>query len=171
MKNSKTSKIILKKRIQLIFQDSKEIYGSYYHLEIVAAIVNQYEKKRATHFICTIDDKVTLQCGLSHLGNGNFYIMLAKKYIQEIGKEVGELISYTLEEDPNPLGIEISEVLDVFLAQDEDGKQIFDKFTDGRKRTSIFKVLRIKNIDKQLETIMNFLKVEHEKQQGKKSDW
>lgn len=145
--------------------------GSYYHIEIAADIVNQYEKKRAARFICTLDNKVTLRCGLNHLGNGNFYIMLAKRYIQEIDKEVGELISYTLEEDPNPLGVEIPEVLDVFLAQDEGGKQIFDKFTDGRKRTLIFKVLRIKNIDKQVETIINFLKVEHEKQQAKKSNW
>jgi len=92
--------------------------GSYYHLEIAAAIVNQYEKKRATRLICTIDDRVKLRCGLSHLGNGNFYIMLAKRYIKEIGKDVGETISYTLEEDSNPLGVEIPEVLEVFLHLD-----------------------------------------------------
>ena len=145
--------------------------GSFYHLEVSADIVNQYEKKRATRLICTIDDKVKLRCGLSHLGNGNFYIMLAKRYIQELGKDVGELISYTLEEDSNPLGVDIPEVLEAFLAQDEDGKQIFDKFTDGRKRTLIFKVLRIKNIDKQVETIISFLKAEHDKKQTKKSRW
>ena len=145
--------------------------GSYYHIEVASDIVNQFEKKRATRFICTIDNKVTLRCGLNHLGNGNFYIMLAKKYIQEIGKEVGERISFTLTEDPNPLGVDIPEVLEVFLAQDEAGKQIFDQFTDGRKRTLIFKILRIKNIDKQVETIINFLKAEHEKNREKKSRW
>jgi len=35
----------------------------------------------------------------------------------------------------------------------------------------IFKVLRIKNIDKQVETIVKFLQTEHEKQQAKKSSW
>lgn len=145
--------------------------GSFYHLEVSAAIVNQYEKKRATRLICTIDNKVKLRCGLSHLGNGNFYIMLAKRYVQELEKDVGELVTYQLEEDSNPLGVDIPEVLEAFLAQDEDGKQIFDKFTDGRKRTLIFKVLRIKDIDKQVETIINFLKAEHEKQHSKKSRW
>lgn len=145
--------------------------GSYYHLEVAAAVVNTFEKKRATRLICTIDDTVTLQCGLNHLGNGNFYIMLAKKYIKEIGKEAGETISYKLEIDPNPLGVAIPEVLEVFLAQDPDGEAIFNKLTDGRKRTLIFSVLRIKNVDKQVETILKFLQAEHEKQRAKKSSW
>ncbi len=145
--------------------------GSYYHLEVKADVVNQWEKKRATRLICTIDDHVTLRCGLNHLGNGDFYIMLAKKYIKQIGKEAGEMIAYKLEIDPNPLGVDIPEVLEVFLAQDPDAQAIFDKLTDGRKRTLIFSILRIKNIDKQVESILKFLQAEHEKQRAKKSNW
>ncbi|AXG70388.1 bacteriocin-protection, YdeI or OmpD-Associated [Kordia sp. SMS9] len=145
--------------------------GSYYHLEVAAEVVHQWEKKRATRLICTIDDHVTLHCGLNHLGNGDFYIMLAKRYIQKIGKEAGEMIAYKLEIDPNPLGVEIPEVLEVFLAQDPDAQTIFDKLTDGRKRTLIFSILRIKNIDKQVESILKFLQAEHEKQRAKKSNW
>ncbi|MEM6720001.1 MAG: DUF1905 domain-containing protein [Bacteroidota bacterium] len=145
--------------------------GSYYHLEISAEIVNQWEKKRATRLICTIEEHVTLRCGLNHLGNGDFYIMLAKRYIKQIGKEAGEIISFKLEEDPNPLGVEIPEVLEVFLAQDPDGQAIFDKLTDGRKRTLIFSILRIKSVDKQVESILKFLQTEHDKQRAKKSSW
>ncbi len=108
---------------------------------------------------------------MNHLGNGNYYIMVAKRYIKPLKKDKGDLVSYTLQEDPNPLGIAIQEVLEVFLAQDEDGKTIFDQLTDGRKRTLIFSVLRIKNIDKQIQTIQNFLIAEHEKQQAKKKKW
>ncbi len=145
--------------------------GSYYHLEVAAEIVNQLEKKHKARLICTIDDMVSLNCGLNHLGNGNYYIMVAKRYIKPLKKDKGDLISYTLQEDPNPLGIAIPEVLEVFLAQDEDGKVIFDQLTDGRKRTLIFSVLRIKNIDKQIQTIQNFLIAEHEKIQAKKNKW
>lgn len=145
--------------------------GSYYHLEVAGELVNQWEKKRATRLICTIDGHVTLRCGLNHLGNGDFYIMLAKRYIKEIGKEAGELISYKLALDPNPLGVEIPEVLEAFLAQDPDGQTIFEKLTDGRKRTLIFSILRIKNVDKQVETILKFLQTEHDKQRAKKSSW
>ncbi len=71
----------------------------------------------------------------------------------------------------NPLGVEIPEVLEAFLAQDEDGKSIFDQLTDGRKRTLIFSILRIKNFDKQVQTIQNFLITEHDKIQAKNSKW
>jgi hypothetical protein len=157
----------------MIYQGTQPLQkrGSYYHLEITAEIVNQMEKKRATRLICTIDDHVVLRCGLNHLGNGDFYIMLAKRYIKEIGKEAGEMISYTLEEDPNPLGVEIPEVLEAYLAQDPDAATIFEKLTDGRKRTLIFSILRIKNVDKQVESILKFLQTEHEKQRAKKSSW
>jgi hypothetical protein len=157
----------------MIYQGTQPLQkrGSYYHLEISAEIVNQMEKKRATRLICTIDNHVTLRCGLNHLGNGDFYIMLAKRYIKKIGKEAGEMISYTLEEDPNPLGVEIPEVLEVYLAQDPDAQVIFEKLTDGRKRTLIFSILRIKNVDKQVESILKFLQAEHQKQRAKKSSW
>ncbi|WP_430412556.1 DUF1905 domain-containing protein [Kordia sp.] len=145
--------------------------GSYYHLEISAEVVHQYEKKRATRFICTIDEKVKLHCGLNHLSNGNYYIMVAKRYIKALNKEEGDLVLYTLEEDPNPLGVEIPAVLEAFLAQDVDGKRIFDQLTDGRKRTLIFSILRIKNFDKQVQTIQKFLIAEHDKIQAKKKNW
>ncbi|WP_298424607.1 YdeI/OmpD-associated family protein [uncultured Kordia sp.] len=145
--------------------------GSYYHLEVVAEIVNQLEKKHKTRLICTIDDTVSLNCGLNHLGNGNYYIMVAKRYIKALDKDEHDMVSYTLKEDPNPLGVEIPEVLEAFLAQDEDGKSIFDQLTDGRKRTLIFSILRIKNFDKQVQTIQNFLITEHDKIQAKNSKW
>ncbi|WP_046757013.1 DUF1905 domain-containing protein [Kordia jejudonensis] len=157
----------------MIYKNEQSIKknGSYYHLEVSAEIVNQFEKKRATRLICTIDDKVRLQCGLNHSGDGNYYIMLAKRYIKALDKDEHDMVSYTLEEDPNPLGVEIPEVLEAFLAQDEDGKRIFDQLTDGRKRTLIFSILRIKNFDKQVQTIQDFLIAEHEKQQAKKRKW
>lgn len=145
--------------------------GSYYHLEVAAEIVNQLEKKHKARLICTIDNTVSLNCGLNHLGNGNYYIMVAKRYIKPLQKDKGDLVFYTLEEDPNPLGVAIPEVLEAFLAQDEDGKAIFDQLTDGRKRTLIFSVLRIKNIDKQVQAIQNFLIAEHEKIRAKKKKW
>lgn len=145
--------------------------GSYYHLEIAAEVVNQLEKKHRTRLICTIDDNVSLHCGLNHLGNGNYYIMVAKRYIKALKKDEDDMVSYMLQEDPNPLGVEVPEVLEAFLVQDEDGKRIYNQFTDGRKRTLIFSILRIKNFDKQVQTIQNFLIAEHEKQQAKKKKW
>jgi uncharacterized protein YdeI (YjbR/CyaY-like superfamily) len=47
--------------------------------------------------------------------------------------------------------------LTVFLEQDADSKAIFDKLTDGKKRSLIYSFVKIKDIDKQIKTIIDFL--------------
>jgi hypothetical protein len=53
--------------------------GGYFFLKIDAEIVNQFQEKRHTRFICTLDSKLPFQCGLNHLGDGNFFIILSNK--------------------------------------------------------------------------------------------
>lgn len=47
--------------------------GGYFYLTISADIVNQYKNKLHTRFICTLEQNLTFQCGLNHLGGGNFF--------------------------------------------------------------------------------------------------
>jgi hypothetical protein len=53
--------------------------GGYFFLQIEAEIVNQFEQKRHTRFLCTLEKMLTFQCGLNHLGDGNFFIILSKE--------------------------------------------------------------------------------------------
>lgn len=131
--------------------------GGYFYLKIDAKIINQYSKKRATRMICNIDEKVSYRCGLNHLGDGNFYVIVAGKYLKELNKELGEKVSYRIDEDPDQLGVEIPEVLIVLLEQDSDLKEVFDKLTDGKKRSLIYSFVKLKDIDKQVKKITNFL--------------
>jgi hypothetical protein len=43
------------------------------------------------------------------------------------------MIHFKIEEDPDQLGVEMPEILDVLLSQDENSKAIFDKISDGKK--------------------------------------
>lgn len=52
------------------------------------------------------------------------------------------------------------EVLEALLTQDDDLKSIFDKITDGKKRSLIYTILKIKDIDKQVQTSIEFLNKE-----------
>jgi uncharacterized protein YdeI (YjbR/CyaY-like superfamily) len=63
----------------------------------------------------------------------------------------------------------VPEVLKVLLAQDEVVERIWNKLTDGRKRTICHSTMRIKNIDLQVERALEFFEVEREKlvQKGK----
>ena len=134
--------------------------GGYFFLKMEVEIVNQFEKKRHTRMICHLDEKITFRCGLNHLGDGNFFIIVAGKCLEQLNKKVGSLIHFKIEEDPDQLGVEMPEVLEALLSQDGDLKSIFDKITDGKKRSLIYTILKIKDIDKQVQTSIEFLNKE-----------
>ena len=125
--------------------------GGYYFLKIDAEIVNQFENKRQTRFLCTLENSLTFQCGLNHLGDGNFFIILSAKNLQSVNKSLCENIIYELNEDPNPLGVAMPEVLEAVLEQDETLKLTFESLTLGKKRNIIHQIIKIKDIDLQIQ--------------------
>ena len=131
--------------------------GGYYYLKVDAATVEQFDKKRSTRLKCIIDEKVTFSCGLNHFGDGHYYIILARRNFKVLEKNVGDLVSFEIFEDPNPLGVEMPEVLKVLLEQDDIVKEKFERLTDGKKRTLIYYMLKTKDIDKQVEHCLMFL--------------
>ena len=125
--------------------------GGYFFLKIDAEIVNQFENKRQTRFLCTLENSLTFQCGLNHLGDGNFFIILSAKNLQSVNKSLCENIIYELNEDPNPLGVAMPEVLEAVLEQDETLKLTFESLTLGKKRNIIHQIIKIKDIDLQIQ--------------------
>jgi hypothetical protein len=133
--------------------------GGYFYLTIPAEVVNQFEQKRQTRLLCTINESYTFQCGLNHLGDGNFFIIIGSQKMKEIQKQLGDTISFEIREDPNPLGVDMPEVLEAVLEQDESLKNIYENLSMGKKRSLIFSILKIKNIDKQISEISKNLQI------------
>lgn len=124
--------------------------GGYFFLKVEAEIVDRFENKRKTRLICLLDHKISFQCGLNHLGDGNYFIIISTKNLKLIERQVGDVVSFELMEDPNPLGIDLPETLEILLEQDHELKDKFDRFTDGKKRSIVVQISKIKNIDKQI---------------------
>jgi Bacteriocin-protection, YdeI or OmpD-Associated/Domain of unknown function (DUF1905) len=131
--------------------------GGYFYLTISADIVNKFRNKRLTRFLCTIDKKLTFQCGLNHLGDGNFFIILGSKNLKAVNKKFGDTIYFELSEDPNPLGVDMPAVLEAILEQDQELKDIFDSLTLGKKRNVIHSINKIKDIDKQVQKAIKII--------------
>ncbi len=131
--------------------------GGYYYFIVTAATAHAFTHQHKTRLICTIDKTLTFQCGLNHLGDGNFFIIISTKKFKELQKKVGDTIYINLREDPNPLGVEMPEVLTALLEQDEELKKKFDQFTMGKKRSVIHAMTRIKDIDKQISTALKVI--------------
>jgi hypothetical protein len=124
--------------------------GGYFFLKIEADIIHQFKNKRHTRFKCTLENSLTFPCGLNHLGDGNFFIILSSKNLEAVQKKLGDNIYFELHEDPNPLGVDMPEVLEAVLEQDEITKANFENLTMGQKRSVIFALNKIKDIDKQI---------------------
>lgn len=131
--------------------------GGYYFLKIAADIVDQFENKRHTRFQCIIDNAITFPCGLNHLGDGNFFIILSSKNIKALKKTIGDSVFVELSEHPSPLGVDMPPVLEALLAQDDDLNRIFESFTLGKKRTVIHYIDKVKDIDKQVQKLIQFI--------------
>jgi hypothetical protein len=131
--------------------------GGYFFLKVNAEIVNRFEKKRHTRLICKLDNKLSFQCGLNHLGDGNFFIIVSTKNLKKIDKKLNETIPFEIMEDPNPLGINIPETIEILLEQDKELNGKFSKLTDGKKRSIIVQTSKIKDIDKQISTTIKLI--------------
>ncbi|MBC8034285.1 MAG: YdeI/OmpD-associated family protein [Chitinophagaceae bacterium] len=131
--------------------------GGYFYLQVNAAVVDGFANKRRTRFLCTLDKKLTFQCGLNSLGDGNFFIIISTKNLLAIKKSLGAKVQFRLEEDPNPLGVEIPPVLEALLEQDEAIKEKFEKLTAGKKRNVIHTITKIKDVDKQVQRAITII--------------
>jgi uncharacterized protein YdeI (YjbR/CyaY-like superfamily) len=150
-----TNPVLLHTTLPLQKLDSSR--GGYFYVAIESAIVDRLSKGKATRLQCLIDEKITLHCGLNHLRDGNFFIIVAGKHVKLLQKKAGDAVTLTLSEDPEPLGVPVPEVLEALLEQDEALKNVFDSMTDGKKRSLIFLVKDIKDIDRQVQKATAFL--------------
>ncbi len=74
--------------------------GGYYYLKISAETVDSFEKKKATRLICNLNQQVELRCGLNHLGDGNFFIIIAGRHMKSLAKKVGDSLEVEIREIP-----------------------------------------------------------------------
>ncbi|MDR6157088.1 MULTISPECIES: YdeI/OmpD-associated family protein [Chryseobacterium] len=133
-----------------IVEQLEKIKGGYFFLKINAETVNRLKYKNKTRLICKLDHKVSFQCGLNHYGDGNFFIIISSRNMKLINRKSGDKIYFEITEDPNPLGAEIPETVSILLEQDDALKEKFNELTDGKKRSILIQINKIKDLDKQV---------------------
>jgi hypothetical protein len=132
--------------------------GSYFYAVVPAEVVQRFPRQRNTRLLCTIDRQLIFPCGLNHLGDGNFFLILSTKNMKSIQKGLGDTIDLVLTEDPNPLGVKMPEVLEVLLSQQDELRQQFEALTPGKQRNVIHTILKIKDMDKQVQTALTLIR-------------
>lgn len=82
--------------------------GGYHFLKLDAETVADLPEQNSTKLKCILDDKVSFSCGINQLEDGNFYIIVTGDYLRMIDKELGDVVSFEIFDDPNPISLKVS---------------------------------------------------------------
>lgn len=137
--------------------------GSGWHVLLVDAKTGEKFPKveGSRRVICSINGHDGFQCALMPSG-GRFYIMVSKEKRARFGISAGDTVTVELVADDSEFGAPMPEELEEVLNQDPEGQQFFDRLTAGKKRSIMYFVSKIKDIDKRIHTALIF--IEHIKQ-------
>lgn len=132
------------------------VTGSYYSLLLPLEIIQPFldKKLKRVKAKATFEGKVLEFHGGLQKRHENYYMMFGKRYQKELGVFSNDYFQLQFFEDDSKYGVEMPEELDAVLGSDYEAFQIFDSFTDGKKRGIIYAIARYKNtqtrIDKSL---------------------
>ncbi len=97
---------------------------------------------------------------------GAFYIMVSKDKRARFGIGAGDTIAVELTQDTSEFGAPMPEELEEVMNQDPEGRRYFDALTAGGKRSMMYYIGKIKDVDRRIEAALIF--IEHlKKNDGK----
>ena len=133
-----------------------------YHFPVPIDIAEKFVDGNNKRVICHVNNKLKMQCALMPYSQG-YFILINKTRVKKLGISVNEEVSLALEKDLSEFGHEVPESFAMLLEQDEEGSKYFHQLTPGKKRSLIYLVGSVKNIDSQLNkglAILDHLKAE-----------
>lgn len=120
-----------------------------FHFPIVENIAKSFIVGNDRRVICTVNNQLTLHCALMPHSDG-YFILINKDHVKKLGLSIGTRVDLKLEKDHSEYGHRVPESFNALLDQDTEGKRYFDQLTPGKKRSLIYLVAKVKNVESQL---------------------
>ena len=153
----------------LVEHDSKEINLYHTHIKVPIDIHAHFKSKAIKRIIFQLNHGPDNHAGFMPIGDGNYFLILSKKVLNENKVAIGEKVQVSLRPDTTKYGMPICNEMKELLAQDDSGSKYFHELTDGKIRSLLYKVNGYKSGAKRLEKALIIL--EHLKVNGGKLDW
>jgi hypothetical protein len=147
--------------------DSK-LWG--HHFPIPATIAEEFIDGNDRRVVCKVNDLHSIQSALMPYPDG-YFILVNVNIVKKLKLRIGDDVTLQLDKDHSEYGLPMPESLSALLEQDVEGNGFFEQLTPGKKRTLIYLVGNVKNIDSQLNkgmAILDHLKMENGKLDFKK---
>ncbi|QYO66501.1 DUF1905 domain-containing protein [Leptolyngbya sp. 7M] len=153
-------------KYKALFTNAAEQGGGWHFLVVDRKTADKLNfEGNSRRVICTIKGGESFPCALMPWGD-IFYIMVNKQRRAALGLEVGQMVDIVLEKDESKYGMPMPEELQEVLNQDSEGETMFEKLTPGKKRSMMYFIGKIKDIDRRIHTSLIF--VEHIKRNNGK---
>lgn len=133
------------------FIDSLDYLLGVNYLFIPSEIVQKMGGLKSGRWICNLENKLSFQCGLVSLTEGNAYITLNKSRMNKLKVKKGDEVSVSLSKDLSKYGMDLSPELEELFDQDKEASFRFDELKPGMQRYIIFYVSQVKNTDLRIE--------------------
>ncbi|HYG52773.1 MAG TPA: YdeI/OmpD-associated family protein [Flavobacteriales bacterium] len=122
-----------------------------HYFELSPSVIKKIGGKISIRLICTVNKKVSWQCGPMALGNGSAYVTISAKRMKELGVKPGDKIHVSLKKDESKYGMDVPVELAEVLKQDPEGKKRFNAMTMSKQRYVIQYVSTVKSSSLRVE--------------------
>lgn len=135
----------------------------HFHIMVPNQVVTAFDfGSKAKRVVCTLNNKETFHCAFMPAGNGEYFINVNKEIRKSLHAEAGDEVNASVILDTSKYGMPIAEEFEIALAQDPEADMIFAALTDGKKRTLLHVVNKVKSVDIRIKKsliIMHHLKI------------
>ncbi len=120
----------------------------HFHIIVPKEVVNSFDfDGKAKRVVCTLNNQETFHCAFMPAGDGSYFINLNQEIRKKLGLNEGDPVNASVVKDTSKYGMPIAPEFEMALAQDSEADEIFNALTDGKKRTLLYLVQKVKSSD------------------------
>lgn len=131
-------------------------------------VVKQIMQDKQRRVLCTINHQHTMHSALMPSPEG-YFIMMSKEVRLKLSLNLFDQFQVTLAKDESEYGMPMPEEFEEVMQQDEQGKQLFLQLTAGKKRSLLYMIGKVKNVQSRINKSLAVM--EHLKECNGKLDY
>jgi Bacteriocin-protection, YdeI or OmpD-Associated/Domain of unknown function (DUF1905) len=120
-------------------------------------MLTPFLSKKIKRVVCKINDSLDFHCAFMPKKEGGFYINIGSSVCNALNLKLGDDITLSFSEDTSEYQFDMPEELTEVFYQDPDAFAIFDRLTDGNKRSLIYLVNAVKSSEKRIERALRIV--------------
>jgi Bacteriocin-protection, YdeI or OmpD-Associated/Domain of unknown function (DUF1905) len=120
-------------------------------------LLTPFLSKNIKRVMCKINDSFDFHCAFMPKKEGGFYINIGSSICNALNLKLGDEVTLSFKEDTTEYQFEMPKELTEVFYQDPDAFAIFDRLTDGNKRSLIYLVNAVKSSEKRIERALKIV--------------